>query len=340
MSISSENENLSRTFEAQLQAPAQMQEKPVGSLNVMPAQQVNRNHNMTTTETSMSSLPATKAYPRSLPKLLPLAPKLPYPGSSSQAQPSNYFAPHLSAAPLKKKEKKCSMRAKAHYSPPRNKAKIIGEKSNSCAIPVAKSSIVESHDSSKISPVSLCPQVISEPLVTLPEESVLEQMSASIGIDEISAQSMSPPLPQIKEQDPQDTPHIATPAVEAVTTAPSTAETSLSDSPIDVETNPDYIALTSALSLLQTQRSVACNDLIQLKKLKSDALEMPELFVASLKRTGKLQNVPKMQRITRAPIISWKKYRIENAVLDHRLARGLVERQSVFNPVRLFDDQS
>ena len=108
----------------------------------------------------------------------------------------------------------------------------------------------------------------------------------------------------------------------------------------DVETNPDYIALTSALSLLLTQRSVACNDLIQLKKLKTEALDDPEKFLAGLRRTGKLPNVPKMQRIVRAPMVSWKTYGMENVHLDHQLARGLVDRQPSLTPVRLFDDQN
>lgn len=113
-----------------------------------------------------------------------------------------------------------------------------------------------------------------------------------------------------------------------------------SSSTLDVETNPDYIALTSALSLLLTQRSVACNDLIQLKKLKTEALDNPEQFVAGLRRTGKLPRVPKMQRIVRAPMVSWKTYDIENVHLDHQLARGLVDRQPALTPIRLFDDQN
>lgn len=113
-----------------------------------------------------------------------------------------------------------------------------------------------------------------------------------------------------------------------------------SSATIDVETNPDYIALTSALSLLLTQRSVACNDLIQLKKLKAEALDNPEQFVAGLRRTGKLPRVPKMQRIVRAPMVSWKTYDIENVHLDHQLARGLVDRQPALTPIRLFDDQN
>lgn len=111
----------------------------------------------------------------------------------------------------------------------------------------------------------------------------------------------------------------------------------------DLETNPDYIALTSTLSLLLTQRSNACQDLIQLQNLKREALENPEEFLDRLRRTGGTQtipNIPKMQRIVRAPVVSWKSYGIENVHLDHRLARGLVDRQPVLTPVRLFDDKN
>lgn len=120
----------------------------------------------------------------------------------------------------------------------------------------------------------------------------------------------------------------------------TSASASASTTPIDVETNPDYIALTSALSLLINQRSVACNDLIQLKKLKTEALGNPEKFLAGLRRSGgKLAGAPKMQRIVRAPIVLWKSYGIENVHLDHQLARGLVDRQPVLTPIRLFDDK-
>lgn len=134
---------------------------------------------------------------------------------------------------------------------------------------------------------------------------------------------------------PTPPPH-PTPSAKTDSSTPSSS----SSSTIDVETNPDYIALTSALSLLLTQRSVACNDLVQLKKLKAEALSNPEKFLAGLRRTGKLPNVPKMQRIVRAPIVSWKTYGIENVHLDHQLARGLVDRTPALTPIRIFDDQN
>lgn len=249
--------------------------------------------------------PLVKPYHRPLPKLLPLAPKLPY-GASLHAQPSSYLAPQISATPVKKKEKKSTPKAK---SPPRTKAKVI-EKPVSIPKPV---------ETVKTTPETL------RPSKTIPEI-----------VKTVSSITPPSPLPQIVEQEQEEK---TSAAAQENTTQNTKAASPPIISPIDVETNPDYIALTSALSLLQTQRSVACNDLIQLKKLKSDALETPELFLTTLRRTGKLHNAPKMQRIARAPMVSWKKYGIENTVvLDHHLSRGLVERQPAFNPVKLFDD--
>lgn len=118
------------------------------------------------------------------------------------------------------------------------------------------------------------------------------------------------------------------------------SDSTASASSLAVENNPDYIALTSALSLLLNQRKVACNDLVHLKKLKTNALNDPERFLSDLRRTGRLPNVPKMQRIVRAPVVSWKSYGIENVHLDHQIARGLVDKTPVLTPIRLFDDKN
>jgi hypothetical protein len=52
--------------------------------------------------------------------------------------------------------------------------------------------------------------------------------------------------------------------------------------PLDFETNPDAIALRSALSVLQIQKRRAEEDLHRLERAKAEALEQPEAFVADL----------------------------------------------------------
>lgn len=294
-----------------------------------------------------------KPYHRSLPKLLPLAPKLPCPGADSlvHAQQPNtaaYSEPH--ALPIKKKEKKSHPKTKnpstsalihslSMADPVLEKAKSTASKAKNPIMPIPA-----------VTPIATPPKNTCnrESLKVIPEIGLHQNGTTTGSISVMKVQTASHPvmhpLPQITaaEQKPSSilSPILPVDIQKSSSCAESTdVSTSNLDLPINVETNVDYIALTSALSLLRTQRSVACNDLIQLKKLKTDALENPDIFITSLRRTGKLQNVPKMQRITRAPIVSWKNYGIESTVLDHHLTRGLVERQPAFSPVRLFDDQ-
>lgn len=111
--------------------------------------------------------------------------------------------------------------------------------------------------------------------------------------------------------------------------------------PIDLDNNPDYIALTSALSLLQTQRTRARNDIVQLNKLKTEALADPTRFVTELKKTGHIQNAPEMQAIVRTPLISWNQYGLDNQetkMLEYQIRKGIVEHEHPpFSQVRLFD---
>lgn len=125
------------------------------------------------------------------------------------------------------------------------------------------------------------------------------------------------------------------------TTTPSSAASKPVPKPIELENNPDYLALSSALSLLQAQRDRARNDIVQLSKLKAEALINPESFIANLKRTGKIKDAPQMQTIVRTPYIPWEQYGLDNLdtqMLDRQLKKGIVEsNHEPFTSVRLFD---
>jgi hypothetical protein len=106
---------------------------------------------------------------------------------------------------------------------------------------------------------------------------------------------------------------------------------------IDLENNPDYIALSSAFDLLASQKTIASQDIVQLKELKSAALQNPEKFIQKL-QAGKGENFPDRQKVVRAPLVPWSKYGIYNPGLDQRLATGIVNRTPSFGETRIFGD--
>ncbi|KAK9320625.1 hypothetical protein V1517DRAFT_328724 [Lipomyces orientalis] len=108
--------------------------------------------------------------------------------------------------------------------------------------------------------------------------------------------------------------------------------------PIDLDSNTDYIALSSTLELLTSQREKASEDIAKLQRLKIDALDDPDGFIAKLKRDGKVDGAPKMQSIVRAPVVRWSKYGISNPVLEKEIEKGVVSRDTRFGAVRVFGD--
>ncbi|KAK9367721.1 hypothetical protein V1509DRAFT_626029 [Lipomyces kononenkoae] len=107
---------------------------------------------------------------------------------------------------------------------------------------------------------------------------------------------------------------------------------------IDLDTNTDYIALSSTLELLTSQREAASEDITKLQQLKLDAIDDPDGFIAKLKKDGKVDGAPKMQSIVRAPVVRWSKYGISNPVLEKEIEKGVVNRDTRFGAVRIFGD--
>ncbi len=111
--------------------------------------------------------------------------------------------------------------------------------------------------------------------------------------------------------------------------------------PVSLDDNPDAIALRATLSILQIQRQQALQDMRELDKMKTAALENPGQFVRDLQAgtlsrppraddeadeletsmpveagTSKFGQFPAAQNIVRTPPIEWAKYHIVGEPLD------------------------
>ncbi|KAL2400779.1 hypothetical protein ABEF92_005723 [Exophiala dermatitidis] len=113
--------------------------------------------------------------------------------------------------------------------------------------------------------------------------------------------------------------------------------------PVDLDDNPDAMALRATLSVLQLQRQQALRDMRELDRMKRAAMEDPEHFVRDL-REGKLSasarqgvevddmegptdgsaaaagsnfgRFPSPQNVMRCPPVEWAKYHIVGEALD------------------------
>ncbi|KAL5088798.1 hypothetical protein Trisim1_006213 [Trichoderma cf. simile WF8] len=102
--------------------------------------------------------------------------------------------------------------------------------------------------------------------------------------------------------------------------------------PIEFESNPDVIALKSAIAVLQMQRMRATADIQALSQIKNDAVEHPDEFARDLAmgkvgrgaqpddetttRAWVAQPIPKAQDVVRCPPINWSQYAVVGESLD------------------------
>lgn len=177
--------------------------------------------------------------------------------------------------------------------------------------------------------------------------------------EELVSVGKSKPKSKVKSVRDNDPPTAPSTTLKVTKSSPSSSSssqslpTSASPPPLpllDLSNNPDYIALTSALSLLQTQRSRARTDILQLHRLKSEALADPSRFIAQLRKTGKVAGAPRVQRVVRAPMVHWGQYgggesgvglmdTLKTKRLEHAIGKGVVESgKGPFGEVRLFDE--
>ncbi len=105
---------------------------------------------------------------------------------------------------------------------------------------------------------------------------------------------------------------------------------------LNVNENPDYIALKSTLSLLESQRKQSTKDILKLDLLKTEALSNPQMFINNLQTNS--HKIPVMQKIVQVPKIDMKKYPVgnSNVVNDED---GNEEKDPMFKETRLFDQQ-
>lgn len=146
--------------------------------------------------------------------------------------------------------------------------------------------------------------------------------------------------------------------------------------PIDFESNPDVIALKSAISVLQVQKGRAARDIQALNKIKEEALAEPEAFVKDLaagnvkprddfvfgaddsdKDDEENENespvrgqsdkprawsaLPKPQDVVRCPPINWAQYAVVGESLDklhaEQVSRPSQGSPAVFGPGGLYN---
>ncbi|QYS94401.1 hypothetical protein H0G86_001735 [Trichoderma simmonsii] len=101
--------------------------------------------------------------------------------------------------------------------------------------------------------------------------------------------------------------------------------------PIEFESNPDVIALKSAIAVLQMQRMRATADIQALSQIKNEAVEHPDEFARDLAmgnvgrgaqpddettRAWVAQPIPKAQDVVRCPPINWSQYAVVGESLD------------------------
>ena len=112
----------------------------------------------------------------------------------------------------------------------------------------------------------------------------------------------------------------------------------------DLNTNPDYIALTSSLRLLNENRNQVRQDIVHLSHLldyytqvASDD-EVVRFFLALL--DNKL-NLPKQNRTLKSPIVDWSKYHngLTNVNRESFDNNGDVNDKPFFKTLNLFDSK-
>src|SRR5271163_2767600 len=124
-----------------------------------------------------------------------------------------------------------------------------------------------------------------------------------------------PPSPSPSE--PEDTSTSRTPSQRP--TEETAVSTSTSSPAPSLANNPDYMALQSSLSLLNSQHRQVVDDMHALLSLKEKALADPAWFKHVL-LAGEIQSeIPQKIDIVRCPRVEWEKY----GPLGARLAREL-----------------
>ncbi|KAM0255421.1 hypothetical protein ACHAQJ_005789 [Trichoderma viride] len=122
--------------------------------------------------------------------------------------------------------------------------------------------------------------------------------------------------------------------------------------PIEFETNPDVIALRSAITVLQMQRNRATADIQALSQIKNEAIDHPDEFIRDLAqgrigqgarpdagddeatRAWAAQPIPKAQDVVRCPPINWSQYAVVGESLD-KLHAEQVSRPTQGTPATL-----
>ena len=99
----------------------------------------------------------------------------------------------------------------------------------------------------------------------------------------------------------------------------------------ELDKNPDYLALQSALTLLAEQRQAAETHIVHLAELRETYLLQPHLFIKGLKEAT--LDIPPSQHILKCPRVEWSRYYPEGSVLPQQAHLPVVVEQGVVDNV-------
>lgn len=161
------------------------------------------------------------------------------------------------------------------------------------------------------------------------EREVEEEVKAVRGPAEGKAEVKAEGKEELKTELPTES-EVDTSASMSVSASVSSESTSLNE-------NPDYIALTSALSMLTKQQRTSKKDLVTLSQLRQQAVESPEEFLQQLKSAK--MTFPKSLHVAMVPQIDWDQYDFDNSALDAAIQRQMAKESQtgVLGEVPLFN---
>ncbi|KAF3077109.1 hypothetical protein CFAM422_000590 [Trichoderma lentiforme] len=189
-------------------------------------------------------------------------------------------------------------------------------------------------------PSSPVPPPMSPITPTLPPAQLSSSDAADKGSRTVTAVPVPvPPAAAAAQQQPtaqqqQPAPQQQQPARSTLSHSQQSDQVGLSpppSKPIEFESNPDVIALKSAIAVLQMQRMRATADIQALSQIKNEAVEHPDEFARDLAmgkvgrgaqpddettRAWVAQPIPKAQDVVRCPPINWSQYAVVGESLD------------------------
>jgi hypothetical protein len=106
--------------------------------------------------------------------------------------------------------------------------------------------------------------------------------------------------------------------------------------PLDLENDPDYVALSASLDLLANQYNIAREDIVTLRQLRDNALADPTKFASELKQNGTIPALPRPQKVVKAPLVGCASPGVDTTDLEQQVDKGIVDRAPFCGSLRIF----